>query len=398
MHGCASIRELFWPLSCRHFATEYFERRHHYVQGSGIVRSFGEAGGSPSVLRSSDLPSMASHWEFKVAVDHSQARVLLPGSFSHDEENYREGSLLDGPAIRLALRRNRTLVFHNVELYWRPIGLLARAAGRAFGGVYSQANVYYSPAGLSSATHAHQDAQSVFIVQCEGRKRWELFAPPQRWRLRNNQRGKAGDVAPAEELSAPLGSFELSPGDVLFVPRGVYHRTSTLVGDAADASLMDASLHITLGVETDTDGWTWMAVLSDAAETLRLPSARPKLDAAMWHDERLREALPLRLCGPNASFGDEPFGGGWTERARALLDEHVIGRSGGGAAPSSAQLRAALDAALRNRSDYVTRKLRQLDEFIEMAPPWPVRRSSVSARAEQSSKFSTRVASPGDMY
>ena len=68
------------------------------------------------------------------------------------------------------------------------------------------------------------------------------------------------------------------------------------------------------------------------------------------------------------------------------------------AQPSPAKLRAALDAALRNRSDYVTRKLRQLDEFIEMAPPWPVRRSSVSARAEQSSKFSTRVASPGDMY
>ena len=122
------------------------------------------------LLRATDLPQLASHWQFKVAVDHSQARVLLPGSFTHDDEAFPSGTLLDGAAIRRALRSNRTVVLHNVELYWRPIGLLCLAIMRAFG-VYAQANVYYSPPGLASAVHAHQDAQSVFIVQCEGRKR-----------------------------------------------------------------------------------------------------------------------------------------------------------------------------------------------------------------------------------
>ena len=102
-------------------------------------------------------------------------------------------------------------------------------------GVYAQANVYYSPAGLPSAVHAHQDAQSVFVVQCEGRKSWELLEPPQRWRLRYNQRGKAGDVAPESELMRPIASYTLSPGDVLFVPRGMYHRTSTQAHEGSRA-------------------------------------------------------------------------------------------------------------------------------------------------------------------
>jgi hypothetical protein len=81
-------------------------------------------------------------------------------------------------------------------------------------------------------------------------------ARTQRWRLRYNQRGKAGDVAPAAELLEPVLDVVLAPGDVLFVPRGVYHRTST-----APEAFGAHSLHITFGVETDTDEWTWLALL-----------------------------------------------------------------------------------------------------------------------------------------
>ena len=48
-----------------------------------------------------------------------------------------------------------------------------------------------------------------------------------------------------------------------------------------------------MGIETDTDDWTWIALLRDAAAALSLPEAKPRLEAAQWQDERLREALPL---------------------------------------------------------------------------------------------------------
>ena len=51
----------------------------------------------------------------------------------------------------------------------------------------------------------------------------------------------------------------LEPGDVLFVPRGMYHHTATPEGG-------EASLHVTIGVETDTDHFTWHALLADTAE------------------------------------------------------------------------------------------------------------------------------------
>lgn len=200
--GCAQVRGLFWPLSCDLFVQDYFELRHHLTRSSSVHEDVGTALGFPSLLRTADVHRMASVWEFKVGADHSQARMIRPNSFSHDPE-WAEGAAVDGAALRRAHVKNCTLVFHNVELYWRPIGLLSLSLTRLFG-VYSQANVYFSPPALGAALHAHQDAQSVFVVQCEGRKTWTLLEPPVRWKLRYNQRGKAGDTAPREELSQPI--------------------------------------------------------------------------------------------------------------------------------------------------------------------------------------------------
>ena len=226
-------------------------------------------------------------------------------------------------------------------------------------GVYSQSNVYYSPPGVAAAVHAHQDAQSVFVVQCVGAKRWELFEPPQRWRLRQTQRGKGGDVAPAADLAAPLLDVTLYPGDVLFVPRGTYHRTST-------APSSGATLHVTSGVETDTDDFTWFSLLSEAAASLVADSdadvrdVRSKFEAAQYHHEGLREALPLALCRPPASFRTHAHGRTWLARAAELLDLALVAR------PAAGALAAALDAALARRQAFVERKRLQLVEFMPL--------------------------------
>ena len=207
--GCLQVRGMFWPLSCDHFVRDYFELRHHVTRSSSVHEDMRASLGFPRVLRTADLYTMASVWEFKVGADHSQARMIQPNSFSHDPE-WAEGAAVDAATIRRAHAKNCTLVFHNVELYWRPVALLSISLSRLFG-VYSQANVYYSPPALSAALHAHQDAQSVFVVQCEGRKTWTLLEPPVRWKLRYNQRGKAGDRAPEAELNRPLEEATPSP-------------------------------------------------------------------------------------------------------------------------------------------------------------------------------------------
>ena len=391
--GCLQVRGLFWPLSCDHFVRDYFELRHHLTRSSSVHEDIHASLGFPRVLRTADLYTMASVWEFKVGADHAQARMIQPNSFSHDTE-WAEGAAVDSAAIRRAHAKNCTLVFHNVELYWRPIALLSLSLSRLFG-VYSQANVYYSPPALAAALHAHQDAQSVFVVQCEGRKTWTLLEPPVRWKLRYNQRGKAGDTAPVGELNRPLEEITLEPGDVLFVPRGLYHQTSTPEGG-------EASLHVTIGaatdtdltltptptltlaltnnpdsrpdpvphpnckptldpypgprpspwprpspgVETDTDRFTWHALLADAAEALKLPDASQRLQQAQWHDERMREALPLPLCRPGGSFDAAHEGPRYLARARTLMRDHLAARpsaepGGRSDSPPPARMRVA---------------------------------------------------------
>lgn len=360
--GCRQVSPLFAPLSCRLFAGEYFERRHIITRATPLH----------GLLSSDALELAASHWQFKVAQDHSQARLLKPDSFSHDEA-WADGTLLDGAAMRRALAAKRTVVLHNVELYWKPLGQLALALMRAFG-VYSQVNVYYAPMGLARAVHAHQDSQSVFIVQCEGRKTWELFEPPVRWRLRLNQRGKGGDVAPASELTQPVARVTLTPGDVLFLPRGMYHRTATTdededgapppagrsADDSAESSV--ASLHVTVGVETETDNFTWISLLRDAATTLGLPDPAKRLEEAQWHDERLREALPLALCRFGAAFAAaDPTSSAWLSHARTLILKHFHAR------PETQVLAVALDDALRQRHEHVDAKREQLLDFVRMS-------------------------------
>lgn len=351
--GCSQVRGLFAPLSCAHFTAEYWERRHHLVRSAGVAKMAAAPIGFAEILSSADLQKMAVHWEFKVGKDHSQARMLRPNSFGHNEE-WADGTRVDIAVIKAAHRTNHTVVLHNLELYWRPIGRLSLALQMHFG-LYSQANVYYSPAGVIAAVHAHQDAQSVFVIQCEGYKRWQLFSPPQRWRLRLNQRGKGGDVAPENELESTLDNVTLGPDDVLFVPRGVYHRTST-----SDSPV--PSLHITFGVETDTDEWTWIALLLDACEVLRLANAKEKLQAAQWRDERLREALPLQLTRQAANMGAIAHGTMWLSYARELLRDSL-----GIPAPASKSLSNALESALHRRYDLVDRKRQQLIEFMRLS-------------------------------
>ena len=129
---------------------------------------------------------------------------------------------------------------------------------------------------------------------------------------------------------------------------------------------LPASLHITFGVETDTDGFTWLALLIDTAAALPLPEAKSILELAQWNDERLREALPLPMCRPGASFeASEPHAAIWLRHARELVAEHLRAR------PDVNQLRRALDGALKTRQQHVEAKRRQLLEFIGMSPALP---------------------------
>ncbi|WP_149829530.1 cupin domain-containing protein [Streptomyces tailanensis] len=91
----------------------------------------------------------------------------------------------------------------------------------------------------------HWDDHDVVVLQLEGSKRWKIYGPTRQapaWR----------DVeAPEAPTGDPLADIVLTPGDLLYLPRGWWHAVSADQGTA--------SLHLTFGLATQTGaeflGW-----------------------------------------------------------------------------------------------------------------------------------------------
>lgn len=84
----------------------------------------------------------------------------------------------------------------------------------------------------------HWDDHCVVVLQVEGAKRWRIYGPTRKapaWR----------DVeAPEAPTGEPLADFVLTPGDVLYLPRGWWH--------AVCADQGPPSLHLTFGLATQS--------------------------------------------------------------------------------------------------------------------------------------------------
>lgn len=93
----------------------------------------------------------------------------------------------------------------------------------------------------------HFDAHEVIAIQCAGRKTWDIS------NVRVNRPIEALEMAPVLEAemqrrSAEAGAniletFTVSPGDLVYIPRGQFHNARTESG---------RSLHVTFGIEIPT--------------------------------------------------------------------------------------------------------------------------------------------------
>ncbi|MGH9781241.1 MAG: cupin domain-containing protein, partial [Candidatus Acidiferrales bacterium] len=145
-----------------------------------------------------------------------------------------------------------------------------------------QANVYMTPPGAQGAK-PHYDTHDVFVLQVAGSKKWNIYGTPVELPLPSQDFDSA-----LHEQGAKTLEFELQPGDIAYIPRGIVH-------DARSTDVV--SLHITAGVLRYT--WTDLllefaasAALNDPAFRKALPPgfARPDFDRASAR-ETLRNLL-----------------------------------------------------------------------------------------------------------
>jgi hypothetical protein len=158
-----------------------------------------------------------------------------------------------------------------------------------------------------------------FIVQTEGRKLWRVFAPNDKLRhpivdLDMPDRGKNGDVLFLEDVGSLLLDVSLDTGDLLYLPRGHPHATSThrsmmpkpakskskrQRGVAAARDRMQVSQSLTVSLLTGSVGLTLDKVIRcGVVEFLCLPeetklhcNSRQVAVTLAQHREDLRRSL-----------------------------------------------------------------------------------------------------------
>ncbi|MDX2993364.1 ribosomal protein uL16 3-hydroxylase [Streptomyces scabiei] len=204
--------------------------------------------------------------------------------------------------LHARLKEGASLALDSVDELHPPIARLCEAIERELR-TRVQANLYAS----WSATEGfgvHWDDHDTVIVQLEGAKRWRIYGTTRLFPLYRDIED------PGEAPTEPVADLVLWPGDVLYVPRGVWHAVSADQGTR--------SLHVTCGLQTHTatDLMAWVSEQLLTHEDWRrdlplLAAPDVQADAVDGMRKRLAELL------------DDPT---LLARYRVAMDGQAVGR------------------------------------------------------------------------
>ncbi len=237
--------------------------------------------------------------------------------------------LVSPDAVRDAYAGGATLILNSLHRIHPPLVRFCRELAAELGHG-TQCNAYVTPPG-SQGFSAHHDTHDVFVLQVDGHKRWNVYAPALTLPLSfQPSKALAGDAPLVPEGTLPLMSVTLGPGDALYLPRGYIHEAETNE---------NRSIHLTVGVLATTAYDVVRDVLELIAddESFRRPlplgstddqlSAVPAIVAAAadWLKTlpagAAREAVRPRIARRTHSGGPEPLGMLATEDALIAFDK-----------------------------------------------------------------------------
>ena len=135
-----------------------------------------------------------------------------------------EQSVVDPDRLLAAFQHGANVVFQRVEDYLPAAAAISNGLTELVGHPV-RGNMFFTPPG-SPGLPPHRDGADVFVIQCVGVKRWEIWN-------RDVPRPLCEDRWDDIDHGDPDYVIDLEPGDLLYVPRGWQHR----VGAGAETSL-----------------------------------------------------------------------------------------------------------------------------------------------------------------
>lgn len=192
------------------------------------------------------------------------------------------GDQLNDDLIWRHFEAGATLVLQGLHRTYEPVLRFTQGLAADLGHP-CQVNAYITPP-QSTGFSDHYDVHDVFVVQVEGEKRWRIREPVWPLPLRDQPWDQHRDAVEKAAEREPLEEFVMTPGDVLYLPRGYLH-SATALGDI--------SIHLTIGVHQ----WT----RHHLAEQLVAAALQ-----SLGSDEMTRGSLPLGVdVADPATLGEE---------------------------------------------------------------------------------------------
>ena len=191
-----------------------------------------------------------------------------------------ERDIVDSRKLHDLLKQNASVAINQVQYLSPPVRRLATQIEVALG---QKLNVNaYMTFGPGGAFAMHYDSHDVLVMQVHGTKHWFIYDEPAPSPIDYEKKSKPHERNVVFETV-------LREGDVLYVPRGTYHRAAVTDTD---------SVHLTFGIHT-AKGLDFIAWLRQEAEkdelfrqdviTLRGPEAVAEQERAF--KERLAELI-----------------------------------------------------------------------------------------------------------
>jgi len=247
-----SLADVVSPIPVGEFLCAFQGKKRLYIKATEPARA-------DSLLPWRDIETMISMRDFDDMEAMQNGMVLPP-------QLYRTGP--DMSAFHDLLDQGASIVVRQVQLKIPQIQWLATALERQMGfGVGVNAYFSFSKGG---AFKPHWDRHDVLIVQIHGKKTWRIWDAKLKNPIERSWNAKHDITeANAEEL-------ELSPGDVLYIPRGEPHAASVSDG---------GSVHLSIGLDCPNGMDLLQQLNQAAAQDEFLRSDLPPQEA----EARLRE-------------------------------------------------------------------------------------------------------------
>jgi ribosomal protein L16 Arg81 hydroxylase len=237
--------------------------------------------------------------------------------------------------------RGSTIVLPALLRTWEPLRMLAwRLETELDFSIH--ANAYITP-GQAAGFPAHYDTHDVFVLQIAGQKRWRVTAPP--IRLPH----KSQTFKPEGFTPGPLiAEYELEAGDLLYLPRGYVHATTTsdshsahvtmgvniftwadLVGELVPSSALNEQFRQSLPPGFASRAELRPSITRQLSKLLDSVGVHPAFDADRYFEQLRRDAMAASWARNPVRFRADAIALSWDSRLHAPSEErYTLARNG----------------------------------------------------------------------